>query len=68
MKVDMMGSERALLGFLLCKIHQIDPDLFVVSSMFSSGTFDFVKVVHFIRSSLDNQIQTYGNIIVRLFL
>ncbi len=31
MKIDIMATERALLGFLLAKIHNIDPDLIVVS-------------------------------------
>ncbi len=31
MKVDIMATERALLGFLLAKIHKIDPDVVVVS-------------------------------------
>ena len=33
MKVEMMGTERALLGFLLAKIHKVDPDLIVVSNL-----------------------------------
>ncbi len=31
MKMEIMGSERALLGFLLAKIHKVDPDVIVVS-------------------------------------
>jgi len=31
MKVEVIASERALLGYLLAKIHKIDPDLIVVS-------------------------------------
>ena len=29
-----MGTERALLGFILAKIHKIDPDLIVVSDLY----------------------------------
>ena len=31
MKVDIMGTERGLLGFMLAKIHKLDPDVIVVS-------------------------------------
>lgn len=31
MKVEVLPTERALLGFLLAKIHKIDPDLIVVN-------------------------------------
>lgn len=31
MKIEVMSSERALLGFLLAKINKIDPDIIVVS-------------------------------------
>ena len=41
-KVDMVGTERALLGFLLAKIHKIDPDIIVVSRSVSSSTCYFV--------------------------
>ena len=30
MKMEIMGTERALLGFLLAKIHKVDPDVIVV--------------------------------------
>ena len=30
MKIEVMGGERALLGFLLAKIHKVDPDVIVV--------------------------------------
>ena len=30
MKIEIMGTERALLGFLLAKIHKVDPDIIVV--------------------------------------
>jgi hypothetical protein len=30
MKVEIMGTERALLGFLLAKMHKMDPDVIVV--------------------------------------
>ena len=29
-KVEVIAQERALLGFLLAKIHKIDPDIIVV--------------------------------------
>ena len=31
MQIECMGTERALLGFVLAKIHKLDPDLIVVS-------------------------------------
>jgi len=34
MKVDISGSERGLLSFLLAKIHKTDPDLIVVRLIF----------------------------------
>lgn len=33
MKVEVLPTERALLAFLLAKIHKLDPDLIVVSSL-----------------------------------
>ena len=41
MKVEVMGNERALLGFLLAKIHKLDPDVIVVSLVLY---FIFVQV------------------------
>lgn len=41
MKVDVMGNERALLGFLLAKIHKIDPDIIVVSISFAIISWSF---------------------------
>ena len=32
MKIDIMATERALLGFLLAKINKIDPDVIVVNN------------------------------------
>ena len=32
MKLEIMGTERALLGFMLAKIHKVDPDVIVVCS------------------------------------
>lgn len=31
MKVEVLPTERALIGYLLAKIHKLDPDLIVVS-------------------------------------
>ena len=39
MKVEVLPTERALLAFLLAKIHKLDPDLIVVSSL-KLFTFD----------------------------
>ena len=33
MKVDVMGNERAMLGYLLAKIHKLDPDVIVVCKL-----------------------------------
>ena len=33
MKLEIMGTERALLGFMLAKIHKVDPDVLVVCIM-----------------------------------
>ena len=32
MKVEVLPTERALIGYLLAKIHKVDPDLIVVST------------------------------------
>ena len=47
MKIDVMGSERAMLGFLLAKIHKVDPDLIVVCMVKEIGlSFGFVLKDH----------------------
>ena len=33
MKLEIMGTERALLGFLLAKVYKVDPDVIVVSPL-----------------------------------
>ncbi|KAK2155699.1 hypothetical protein LSH36_233g04020 [Paralvinella palmiformis] len=43
MKIDVMGSERAMLGFLLAKIHKVDPDLIVGHDIFG---FDIDVLIH----------------------
>ena len=43
MKVEVLPTERALLAFLLAKIHKLDPDLIVVSSL-QLFTFDSHKI------------------------
>ena len=43
MKVEVLPTERALLAFLLAKIHKLDPDLIVVSSL-KLFTFDSHKI------------------------
>ena len=32
MKIEVLPTERALIGYLLAKIHKLDPDLIVVST------------------------------------
>ena len=34
MKVEVLPTERALIGYLLAKIHKVDPDLIVVSTLY----------------------------------
>ena len=34
MKVEVLPTERALIGYLLAKIHKVDPDLIVVSTSY----------------------------------
>ena len=33
MKVEVLPTERALIGYLLARIHKVDPDLIVVSGL-----------------------------------
>ena len=47
MKIEMMGSERHLLGFLLAKIHKLDPDLIVGHDVLG---FDLDVILHRISS------------------
>ena len=35
MNVEMCATERSLLGLLVARIHQLDPDVFVVSELLS---------------------------------
>ena len=39
MKLEIMGTERALLGFLLAKIHKVDPDVIVVCGVIMRSNF-----------------------------
>ncbi|XP_074657943.1 DNA polymerase alpha catalytic subunit-like [Tubulanus polymorphus] len=48
MKVEIMGSERGLLGFLLAKIHKVDPDVIVGHDVYS---FDMDVLLHRISST-----------------
>ena len=41
MKVEVLPTERALIGYLLAKIHKLDPDLIVVSVVFNLGSTRF---------------------------
>lgn len=39
LRVEMLPNERALMGFLLAKIHKLDPDVIVVSFLKYNNLF-----------------------------
>lgn len=46
--VEIAGTERALLGFFLAKMHKIDPDVLVVSlNACSKLVFDIANVFYY---------------------